>query len=204
MVDNSKKYKVGRDSLTEKEIETLLNSFDRISDKALIQLAIACGIRRADIVNIKRADFNFEAGNLKFEEHKKNRIWEVVIPSERCIATLKQHLNSSRNSIWLFPSSKTTGKYKNMHLSDRQAYDVLNEACDRCKISRRPFHALRATCVKSCLKAGWSWEAISELTGDFIFYTTVSLCYTKQGRNGNLSKGEADNMKYSFITMGLV
>jgi hypothetical protein len=36
MIENSKKYKVGRDALTEKEIETLMNGFDKISDKALI------------------------------------------------------------------------------------------------------------------------------------------------------------------------
>lgn len=168
MVQNSKKYKVGRDALTKDEIVKVLNSCDKISEKALFQLAISCGIRRADIVAIKRADINLETGELKFEEHKKNRIWEVVIPSDNCISTLKQHINSSRNSIWLFPSPKTTGKYKNAHMYDRHVWDIFNETLDKCKISRRPFHALRATCVKQCIQNKWSWEAISELTGDLI------------------------------------
>ena len=165
---SSKKYRVGRDALSKDEIVKVLNSCDRISDKALIQLAISTGIRRADIVAIKRADIDLETGNLKFVKQKKKRIWEVIIPSDACIATLKQHINSSRNSIWLFPSPKTTGKFKNAHLHDRQAWDIFNENLDKCKVKRRPFHALRATCVKQCLENGWSWEAISELTGDLI------------------------------------
>lgn len=178
-------YKVGRDALTSGQIEILLNSFDKISENALIQLAIACGIRRNDIVNIKKTDLDLERGKIKFIEHKKGRrIWEVSIPSQRCIATLRQHLSASRPSIWLFPSPKKTGKYEKTHLSDRQAYDILNEALDRCKLPRIPFHALRATCVKQCLKAGWSWEAISELTGDLI--STLQFHYATP------SKGEMD------------
>lgn len=160
-------YKVGRDALTPGQIETLLNSFDKISDKALIELAISTGIRRNDIVGIQKENLNLETGRLRFQEHKKNRLWEVTIPSQRCIATLRQHINASKKSEWLFPSPKE-GRFSKAHISDRQAYDILNEGLDRCKIHRIPFHALRATCVKQCLKAGWSWEAISELTGDLI------------------------------------
>ena len=177
-------YRVGRDALTPKQIEILLNSFDRISEKALIELAICCGIRRNDIVGIKLNDINLDIGRLKFHEHKKDRIWEVAIPSPRCVSTLKQHINASRQSIWLFPSPKTTGKYEKSHISDRQAYDILNEALDKVKINRIPFHALRATCVKQCLNAKWSWEAISELTGDLI--STLQFHYATP------SKGEMD------------
>ena len=129
-----------------------------------------------------------ETGELKFEEHKKNRIWEVKIPSDNCISTLRQHINSSRSSTWLFPSPKTTGRYKNTHIHDRHAYDIFNEALDRCKITRRPFHALRATCVKQCLKNKWSWEAISELTGDLISTLQFHYATPSKGEMAILAK----------------
>ena len=68
MEQNKQKYLSGRDALTTEQIEKLMNSFDKISDKALIQLAIACGIRRADIVAISRADLDLENRTLRFRE----------------------------------------------------------------------------------------------------------------------------------------
>lgn len=189
MLKQEQSYRSGHDALEIEQIKILLNSFDKISDKALIELAIATGIRRADIVAIQLQDVDLENGRIKFTEHKKNRIWSVVIPSPNCVSTLKQHINASRESSWLFPSPKTTGKFKNAHISDRQAYDILNEAIKRCKfkdVKSIPFHALRATCVKQCLRSGWSWEAISELTGDII--TTLQYHYAVP------SKGEMDKL----------
>lgn len=183
----AQKYRVGRDALTPRQIEKLLNSFDRISDKALIELAIATGIRRNDIVAIKLADVNLETGRLRFQENKKNRIWEIRIPSQRAISTLRQHINASRQSTWLFPSPKL-GKFEKSHISDRQAYDILNEGLSRCKLQGIPFHALRATCVKQCLNAGWSWEAISELTGDLISTLQYHYATPSQGEMDLLAK----------------
>lgn len=189
VIKQEQSYRSGYDALEPEQIKTLLNVFDKISDKALIELAIATGIRRADIVAIQLSDVNLETGRIKFTEHKKNRIWNVVIPSPNCIATLRQHITASRDSSWLFPSPKITGKFKNSHMSDRQAYDILNEAIQKCKfkdIKSIPFHALRATCVKQCLRNGWSWEAISELTGDLIG--------TLQHHYAAPSKGEMDKL----------
>lgn len=44
----------------------------------------------------------------------------------------------------------------------------LQEYCDLAGIERRPFHALRATCVKFCQKNNWTVEQVSKLTGDTI------------------------------------
>jgi hypothetical protein len=52
--------------------------------------------------------------------------------------------------------------------SGSTAYRKLQKLCDLANIPRRPFHALRATCVKFCQNAGWTPEQVSELTGDTI------------------------------------
>lgn len=188
VIKKEQTYRSGRDALTPKQVSDLMNSFDRTSEKAVIELAIACGIRRYDIVSIEKKNLDLNTGELSFIEHKKNRIWKVNIPSPSCISTLRQHLNSCRESKWLFPSPKTTGKYKGAHLSDRQAYDILKEALTRCGLAPIPFHALRSTCVKQCLKAGWSWEAISELTGDRVDTLMYHYATPSKGEMAQLAK----------------
>ena len=46
------KYRIGRDALTKEQMDKLMRSFDKLSDKALIGLAIATGMRR-------NCNFNF-------------------------------------------------------------------------------------------------------------------------------------------------
>jgi len=161
-------YKTGRDSLTSKQVQDLLCSFDSISEKALIHLVIATGLRRIDIVNLKRKDLNPDNGELLYYEHKKRRTRKIVIPSKEAIQSLKMHLTACRKSEWLFPSPLKGKQYKDAHISDRHAYDIFNEHLDKIKIPRRPFHSLRATCIKLCEQAGWKPEETAELVGDTV------------------------------------
>jgi integrase len=52
--------------------------------------------------------------------------------------------------------------------SGRTAHRKLQDYCDKAQIPRRPFHALRATCIKFCQRAGWRVEEVAKLTGDTI------------------------------------
>ena len=161
-------YKSGRDALTKHQVEKLLLSFDRTYEKALIHLTIAAGLRRIDVVNLKRNDFDPDTGKLIFYEHKKRRTREITIPSQEAIQSLRLHLNSSRKSKWLFPSPLLGKKYKDNHVSDRQAYDIFNEHLDKIGLKRRPFHSLRATCIKLCDEQGWTAVETAELVGDTV------------------------------------
>ncbi len=161
-------YKTGRDALTIKQVQDLLASFDRISEKALIHLVIATGLRRIDVVNLKQNDFYPDTGRLRYYEHKKRRTREITIPSKEAIQSLKMHLTSCRKSEWLFPSPLQGRQFKDKHISDRQAYDIFNEHLDKIKVPRRPFHSLRATCIKLCEAAGWKPEETAELVGDTV------------------------------------
>jgi integrase len=50
--------------------------------------------------------------------------------------------------------------------SERTAFNKLQRLCIIAGIPKRPFHSLRATCIKRCQKAGWSPEQVCDLTGD--------------------------------------
>jgi len=67
----------------------------------------------------------------------------------------------SKNQEYLFSWGKN-------QYGDRTAYRRVQDLCDRAGIPRRPFHALRATCIKFAQIAGWSPEQVAELTGDTI------------------------------------
>lgn len=165
---SKERYRTGRDSLTTAQVASLLEAFSRPWEKALIHLAIAAGLRRTDLVALKRNDFYPDTGRLTYYEKKKRRTRSITIPSPAAIQDLKMHLNTSRKSEWMFPSPLNGPTFKKSHISDRQAYDLFNEHLDKIGIRRRPFHSLRATCIKLCEKAGWTYEQTAELVGDSV------------------------------------
>jgi integrase len=138
---SKERYRTGRDSLTTAQVASLLEAFSRPWEKALIHLAIAAGLRRTDLVALKRNDFYPDTGRLTYYEKKKRRTRSITIPSPAAIQDLKMHLNTSRKSEWMFPSPLNGPTFKKSHISDRQAYDLFNEHLDQIGIRRRPFPA---------------------------------------------------------------
>jgi integrase len=167
---NREQYKSGQHALTKEQVNKLLLSFSNLQDKAMVALAIAIGLRREDLVSIKRNDYKYnpetDRGTITYYERKKKRTRTVFIPSPETVQLLNMHLNSCRKNEWLFPSPLATETFKDAHVSSRHAYDVLNDRLDICKIERRPFHALRATCYKLAKARKWSPREAAELLGD--------------------------------------
>jgi integrase len=163
---SKEQYKSGQHALTPKQVKELLLSFSSLQDKAMIALAVSIGLRREDLVSVKKNDYDSKQGSITYYESKKKRTRTVYIPSQETIQLLNMHLDSCRKSEWLFPSPKETGKFKSAHISSRHVYDVLNEHLEAVGLGRRPFHALRATCYKMCQEAGWTQRKACELIGD--------------------------------------
>ena len=165
MVFTREQYKSGQHALTPAQVKKLLLSFSDIQDKAIIALAASTGLRREDLVQIKKNDFDAEKGTITYFEHKKKRTRTVYIPSQEAIQLLIMHLKTCKKSDWLFPSPKG-GKYESSHVSSRHIYDVFNEHLEFIKLNKRPFHSLRATCYKLCQAQGWTQRKAAELLGD--------------------------------------
>ena len=151
----SDRYKTGEKALTQKEYEQLMSVVDNIEDELLIKLAVSTGIRREDIVKIKISNINLDDGTLIFHEKKKNRDRTIYLPQSIIILTRK--------------FLKTIKKRDNLFsFCGRTAYRHFNHFCGVAGIPERPFHALRATCIKFCQARGWTLEQVSSLTGDTI------------------------------------
>lgn len=155
----------GEKALTASQVEKLLGVIDSIPDMAIFSLAIATGIRREDVVNIKRHDFNPVEATITFYEEKKNITRTVFIP-DRTLQHLKMYMNSAgkTSSEWLFPSPYD----EKAHISGRHIYRRLNNYLTKADLPQRPFHALRATCYKLLQEKGWKAEDAARYIGDSV------------------------------------
>jgi len=174
MIMSKKRYTTGEDALSQKEWGKLISVVDNLEDEVMLKMTVAKGFRREDIghgtlkrqrnnkkvkktTGIKIENIHFDDKRLTYYESKKDRIRDVPL-NDSDITLIKKLINSR-------------GKHQHEYLiiySGRTAYRKLQEYCDKAGIRRRPFHALRSTCVKFCKAAGWSDEQVSSLTGDTI------------------------------------
>lgn len=151
----SDKYKSGEKALTYKEYSQLVQAIDNIEDELLIKMAVTTGLRREDLCSIRLSNIDLSNGTLTFHESKKNKDRTIYL-SPVIVTLIKKFLNTQPKRDKLFS------------FTGRTAYRHLNHWCRIAGIAERPFHALRATCVKFCKMAGWTDPEISALTGDSI------------------------------------
>jgi len=147
----------GEQALTRKEYDSLLAACECQEDRVMIMLAVGFGLRRGDLVRVKISDIDLESKTLAYHEKKKGDRVRVMPLSPKLLQEIKILLK-------IIPKDqKTLFSFK-----DRQAYNRFQKLCDAAGIPGRPFHAMRATCVKFCQAAGWTPEQVAKLTGDTI------------------------------------
>lgn len=175
-------YRTGQHALSEEEVQKMLTHTEDLVTYVALKIAVTTGIRREDLAALKWKDIDIERAELSFYENKKRRTWTVQL-SPNVIADLKRLRNQYPNEHYILPGR--AGKiYGKGHLTGRTLWNRFNEALDRASISRRPFHSLRATCIKLCEKKGWSEAQTAALVGDTVqviqeHYKTPSLSEMK-------------------------
>jgi integrase len=150
------RYKTGQYALTKKEYEKVLQSCDSLEDRVMLMLGAGLGLRRADLVSVRVSNINFQEHTITYVEKKKGGRIRVVPMGPKLEQEIRILLNTIKGRDTLFS------------FGDRQAWNRFNRLCDIAGIGHRPFHALRATCVKFCQQAGWTPEQTAELIGDTI------------------------------------
>ena len=151
------RYKTGEKALTRNEYNKIKEVIDSIEEEVMIVLPVATGMRREDLANAEWSGVSEQEATLTFWERKKRKNHTVPL-SPQVIQLLRKYRNSlgknTRETILPF--------------SGRTAHRRLQHLCDKAGVPRRPFHALRATCIKFCQSAGWSPEQVAKLTNDRI------------------------------------
>jgi len=145
--------KSGEQALTRAEWDKLKGSIDSLEDELLIKMAITTGIRREDIVNILISNISLPDASLTFHESKKARDRTIPLNPE-IVQLIKKYFKTIPKREYLFD------------FTGRTAWNKLDRLCKQAGIPPRPFHALRATCVKFCQGAKWTPSEVSKLTGD--------------------------------------
>lgn len=153
--------RTGEKSLTPKEYQKILAVCNTLEEEVLMKMAVGLGLRRRDIASVKISNIDLNEGKLTFHENKKNR--DRTIPIGPDLTQLLRKYISSLPKIQEFLFRWGKGRY-----GDRTAHRRLTSLCDRAGIPRRPFHALRATCIKFKQSEGWPVEATAKLIGDTI------------------------------------
>jgi len=151
----SESYRTGEKALTRSEYDKLLASIDNLEDELTLRLGVSTGLRREDLFGLKIADLDLEHSKVTFRESKKNRSRTIDL-EPGVILLIRKFLKTFEKRELLFSFTGRTG------------YNHFNSWCEIAGIPRRPFHALRATCIKFCQQAGWTPEQVSKLTGDSI------------------------------------
>jgi integrase len=176
-VHKKKKYTSGQRALTQDQLNRLLLCVTDLVHLGMLQLAVTGGLRREDLCKVKTSDVNFNDQSVTFYESKKKRIKKVYIPVT-VMNTLRMIVNVNKKEPYLFPgnSEKIRG---HGHVSGRNLWNIFKFYCQKTELEPRPFHSLRATCIKLAQKKGWSVEQTAQHVGDTIsviqeHYTTPS------------------------------
>lgn len=182
-----KRGQIGKFSLNEAQIGQLYSVITVLRDLALIKLAIMTGMRREDIVAIELKDINWSTGEIRFYEQKKNRPWSAYANPDT-LNVLTMYVNTlDKRERFLFPGRHESKgqQFSKAHLTGRAAYDILQhwliaaglqEKLPGGGYEKRPFHALRSTCIKLLQKKGWTTEQLMRQTGDSL--EVIELHYT--------------------------
>ena len=150
-------FNTGEKALTRKEYDAVLSVCGTLEDRVMVMLGVSLGLRRGDLVRVRVANIDFQNHQVTYLEKKKGDRVRVVPLGPR----LEQEIKMLIGTI---PKGQDTL----FSFKDRQAYNRFNTLCQKAGIGSRPFHALRATCIKFCQAGGWSPEQVSEITGDTI------------------------------------
>jgi len=148
--------KSGEKALTHAEWEKLQGAIDNLEDELLIKMAITTGLRREDLVSIRIGNISLPDASLTFHESKKG-VDRTISLSPEIVQLIRKYV-----ATW----NRKVIRTRLFEFKGRTAWNKLDRACRKAGIAPRPFHALRATCIKFCQAAGWTPEQVSKLTGD--------------------------------------
>ena len=158
--EERRKLNSGQQALTIGQVNKLLSVIPRLDHELLFTLAITTGIRRADIVAIERSNIDLEHNNIRFYQSKKSN-WHTVPISLFCAKLISQYTYTTGPRKYLFPAANPK-----KHICGKTAYNHFQTYLKIAGIKPRPFHTLRATCIKLSQKSGWSIEQVMALTDD--------------------------------------
>lgn len=171
--------------LSKKEVKAILEAHGNLKHRTMLSLIYACGLRRAELLNITFKDINRERLTLHVYQSKGNK--DRIVPlSPKILKMLEDYYKAYKPMIWMFEGQKKGTQY-----SGKSLQSVLKSALVKANI-RKPvtLHWLRHSYATHLLETGTDIAFIKELLGHNSLRTTE--IYT------HVSKKQIENIKSPF------
>jgi integrase len=123
----------------------------------VVMIALATGMRRGEILNLKWGDVDLDTGKMVIRESKNGEV-RVVYVTELALQELRKHAQEHMfQTQWVFPNKNVNGPASISH--------SWNMAVNRAGIDNFKFHDLRHTAASYLAMNGASLAEIAEILG---------------------------------------
>ncbi|MCK5066881.1 MAG: tyrosine-type recombinase/integrase [Bacteroidales bacterium] len=180
-IERPKKSRTLPKVLTETEVLSILKSLENIKHKAIIGTIYSSGLRRNELINLRKQDIVFENKilNIRGSKGKKDRI---SVLSDSLAVVLKKYLEIHKPNYWLFegPNRK---KYSATSISK-----ILHRAAQKAGIEMRVTpHMLRHSFATHLLEQGIDIRYIQIILGHESTKTTEIYTHVSKKSLSNIS-----------------
>jgi len=153
--------------LSKEEVKAILQAHQNVKHRAMLSLIYACGLRRAELLNLKLGDIDSKRGMLLVSQGKGKKDRMVPI-SEKILELLREYYRYEKPKIYLFEGDKSGEKY-----SETSLQKILKNAVRKSGINKQvTLHWLRHSYATHLLENGTDLRYIQELLGHSSSRTT--------------------------------
>ena len=142
-----------------------------VRDAAIIGLLYTCGLRRAELVSLNRADFEPETGRLLVREGKGRRQRAVFVQGG-ALRALNDWIAVSGDQEPLFVPVLKGGKVTRRRMNAQTIYDMLKKRAAQAGVREFSPHDLRRTFVGDMLDRGVDIATVASIAGHASVETT--------------------------------
>ncbi len=145
-------------TLSRLEMYKLLNSIKNPKHKLLLEITYGCGLKLNEVIKLRLTDINLQDSSIKVRGHSPRTIKISPILKKK----IKEFLNHTNNTKFLFFSVKKNGK----HISERTAEKIFKNALKKANINRKlSFKSLRDSFTVHMLEKNVKKEELAKVLG---------------------------------------
>ena len=177
-VDGGKREKRLPKPIERGDIEKIFKACRSLKEKAVVEILYATGVRREELVKLKKSDVNYERGFIRVVG-KGNK--ERIIPIHDAAIQIIKELAAMSDSEWLFPSEKKEGE----HITPRQVNNIVETIAKRAGLTGITPHRFRHSFCSHLYDGGANPKAIKDMAGHGSYNTTDLYTEISVERNMN-------------------
>ena len=160
--------------LSDEQVDLFLTIVDDVRDKAIFMLMLRCGLRVAEVADLKLDAVDFRRGKILVHRGKGGKD-RVVYVSKDAVKALVVYLKARPRSRSKYVFLVSKGKYRGQPLSIRSIQKRMKVHARKAALNASCHH-LRHTMATQMLNAGADLATIQDLLGHSSITTTQRYC----------------------------